>query len=211
MASLQSLTFPGQWEEDRHPHPGKQCPSLLQSIEVALLLLTSCRLEFSPTPCTQLPGRQRRSYQGPAQCISEFAIDKEQRQFEEPPWLSSGYNSALPMGGVQVWSLVKKLRSHKLHSVTERKNEDICLNPDLKRDLNRITLVSCVHRAPLKAVERMNMWWGTSCRSVCTCGLVYTHRVYDLALSTVRPRDRDAPGRQAHPAPTPSFLNAVLQ
>lgn len=28
---LQFMTFASQWEEDGHPHAGKQCPSLLQS------------------------------------------------------------------------------------------------------------------------------------------------------------------------------------
>ena len=36
-------------------------------------------------------------------------------------------------------------------------------------------------------------------------------QIYDLALSTERPRDSDTPGQQAHPAPTPWFLNAVFQ
>ena len=35
------------------------------------------------------------------------------------PWRSSGYDSTFPLPGAQVQSLVRKLRSHKLHDKDE--------------------------------------------------------------------------------------------
>ena len=37
------------------------------------------------------------------------------------PWLSSGYDSVLPLVGIQVQSLVRELRSRKLHSTAKKK------------------------------------------------------------------------------------------
>uniref|UniRef100_A0A8C2N8Q5 ADP-ribosylation factor GTPase-activating protein 3 n=1 Tax=Capra hircus TaxID=9925 RepID=A0A8C2N8Q5_CAPHI len=46
---LQFTTFPGQWEEDRRPHPGKQCPAFY-SLEVSTTGWASAQPEPSLTP-----------------------------------------------------------------------------------------------------------------------------------------------------------------
>ena len=36
------------------------------------------------------------------------------------PWLSSGWDSTLPVQGVQVWSLVRELRAHMLCGMAKK-------------------------------------------------------------------------------------------
>ena len=40
------------------------------------------------------------------------------------PWRSNGLDSALPLQGAQVQSLVGELRSHELHSVAQKNKEE---------------------------------------------------------------------------------------
>lgn len=103
---------------------------------------------------------------------------------EELPWLSSGKDSALPLQGVHVPSLVMELRSQTLRGAgktkeRERKEGKKQANKRDKDFFHRISLPLSLHspKESSKAAPLLRLWWAELVgegerkgrRRVCVC------------------------------------------